>query len=79
MFAGEWAVRAIPGDGRRADTGVLGSALTGALGAARLLFGMGRDGVLPRQFFAHIHSDTNTPTYNILLVGAIAYIAVLSG
>jgi putrescine importer len=51
----------------------LGSALTGGLGAARLLFGMGRDGVLPRKFFAHIHSETNTPTYNILLVGAIAY------
>ena len=34
---------------------------------------MGRDGVLPGKFFAHIHSETNTPTYNILLVGAIAY------
>src|ERR1700728_954476 len=51
----------------------LGSALTGGLGAARLLFGMGRDGVLPRKFFAHIHAETNTPTWNILLVGAIAY------
>lgn len=51
----------------------LGSALTGGLGAARLLFGMGRDGVLPRGFFAHIHAETNTPTYNILLIGAVAY------
>jgi putrescine importer len=51
----------------------LGSALTGGLGAARLLFGMGRDGVLPRKFFAHIHTETNTPTYNILLVGVIAF------
>jgi putrescine importer len=51
----------------------LGSALTGGLGAARLLFGMGRDGVLPRKFFAHLHAKTNTPTWNILLVGAVAY------
>ena len=51
----------------------LGSALTGGLGAARLLFGMGRDGVLPRGFFAHLHSETNTPTYNILLIGVLAY------
>ncbi len=28
-----------------------GSGLTGTLGAARLLFGMGRDGVLPKKFF----------------------------
>jgi amino acid transporter len=51
----------------------LGSALTGGLGAARLLFGMGRDGVLPRKFFAHLHPDTNTPNWNILLIGAIAW------
>jgi putrescine importer len=51
----------------------LGSGLTGGLGAARLLFGMGRDGVLPRRFFAHLDRETNTPTYNILLIGAVAY------
>jgi amino acid transporter len=55
----------------------LGSALTGGLGAARLLFGMGRDGVLPRRFFAHINSETNTPTFNILLIGAVAFIGAL--
>ncbi len=56
----------------------LGSALTGGLGAARLLFGMGRDGVLPRKFFAHLHSETNTPTYNILLIGALAYVGAVA-
>ncbi len=39
----------------------LGSGLTGGLGAARLLFGMGRDGVLPRKFFAHLHRESGTP------------------
>jgi putrescine importer len=51
----------------------LGSGLTGGLGAARLLFGMGRDGVLPRKFFGHLHPNTSTPTYNILLIGLVAF------
>ncbi len=56
----------------------LGSALTGGLGAARLLFGMGRDGVLPRRFFAHLHPRTNTPTWNILLIGAVAWLGAVA-
>jgi putrescine importer len=56
----------------------LGSALTGGLGAARLLFGMGRDGVLPRRFFAYLKPGTSTPTFNIVLIGAIAYLGAVS-
>jgi len=50
-----------------------GSGLTGTLGAARLLFGMGRDGVLPKKFFAKLKPGTNTPINNILLIGAVAF------
>lgn len=50
----------------------IGSGLTGGLGAARLLFGMGRDGVLPRRFFAHLSRGSSTPTYNIVLIGIVA-------
>jgi putrescine importer len=50
-----------------------GSGLTGTLGAARLLFGMGRDGVLPKKFFAKLKPGTNTPTNNILLIGGLAF------
>ena len=50
-----------------------GSGLTGTLGAARLLFGMGRDGVLPKKFFAHLKPRSSTPTYNILLIGGLAF------
>jgi putrescine importer len=50
-----------------------GSGLTGTLGAARLLFGMGRDGVLPRKFFGKLKPGTSTPTNNILLIGALAF------
>jgi len=56
----------------------LGSALTGGLGAARLLFGMGRDGVLPRRIFAHLSPKTNTPSWNILLIGAVAWIGAVA-
>jgi putrescine importer len=50
-----------------------GSGLTGTLGAARLLFGMGRDGVLPKKFFGYLKPGSSTPTYNILLIGALAF------
>jgi amino acid transporter len=50
-----------------------GSGLTGTLGAARLLFGMGRDGVLPRKFFGHLKPGSSTPTNNILLIGALSF------
>lgn len=56
----------------------LGSALTGGLGAARLLFGMGRDGVLPRRIFAHLDPKTNTPTWNIVIIGAVAWLGAVT-
>ncbi len=54
-----------------------GSALTGTLGAARLLFGMGRDNVLPRKFFSYLHPTRNTPSHNIWMIGLLAYGAAL--
>lgn len=54
-----------------------GSGLTGTLGAARLLFGMGRDGVLPRRFFGYLKPGSSTPTYNILLIGGLAFIGAV--
>jgi putrescine importer len=50
-----------------------GSGLTGTLGAARLLFGMGRDGVLPRKAFGYLKPGSSTPTFNILLIGFISF------
>ncbi|HUU14622.1 MAG TPA: APC family permease [Terriglobia bacterium] len=55
----------------------LGSGLTGQVGSARLLFGMGRDNVLPRRVFAYLHPKRNTPTYNIWLMGILAFIGSL--
>ena len=50
-----------------------GSGLTGGLGAARLLFGMGRDNVLPRKVFGYLSPGSSTPTYNILIIGALTF------
>jgi amino acid transporter len=54
-----------------------GSALTGGLGAARLLFGMGRDNVLPRKVFGHLSPGSSTPTYNIIIIGALSWVGAI--
>jgi putrescine importer len=53
----------------------LGSGLSGQVGAARLLFGMGRDNVLPRKVFAYLDPRRHNPTYNLWIIGVL----VLSG
>ena len=48
-----------------------GSGLTSQVGAARLLYGMGRDNVLPRAVFGRLDRH-NSPALNIWLIGAAA-------
>jgi amino acid transporter len=55
-----------------------GSGLTGTLGAARLLFGMGRDNVLPKKFFGALKPGTSTPTNNILLIGGLSFLGAVA-
>lgn len=50
----------------------LGSALTGQAGASRLLYGMGRDGVISRRIFAHIDPKHSTPVRGIYVMGAVS-------
>ena len=50
----------------------LGSTLTGQVGAARILFGMGRDSALPKVF-ARLDKRSN-PVLNILLIGGLVLI-----
>jgi putrescine importer len=52
----------------------VGAGLTSQVGAARLLFGMGRENVIPARFFARLHPARNTPDFNIILLGVIGYI-----
>jgi amino acid transporter len=49
-----------------------GSGAGSHLGAARLLYGMGRENALPSRFFGFIDPKRNIPRNNVLLVGALA-------
>lgn len=49
----------------------LGSGLAGQVGAARLLYAMGRDGVIPFKMFSHLDPQTKTPNYNVLLIAGL--------
>jgi len=55
----------------------VGSALGAQLGAARLLYGMGRSNALPRSFFGAIEPKKRIPQNNVLLVGAMALIGAM--
>ena len=56
----------------------VGSALGAQLGAARLLYGMGRSCALPRGFFGAIEPKRRIPRNNVLLVGGVALIGALT-
>lgn len=51
--------------------------LAGHVGAARLLYSMGRDNVIPKKIFGHLSTKKGNPVYNEWIVGALAYAAVL--
>jgi len=52
----------------------VGSGMGSQLGAARLLYGMGRSNAIPKKFFGAIHPKTRIPANNVMFVGAIALI-----
>ncbi len=56
----------------------IGSGTGAHLGAARLLYGMGRSDALPRSFFGYIDPRTHIPRNNVILVGALALAGGLS-
>jgi putrescine importer len=52
--------------------------LAGHVGAARLLYSMGRDDVLPKKIFGHLSPKKANPIYNVWIVGVLAYIGVIA-
>jgi putrescine importer len=56
--------------------GCIGSALTSQASVSRILFAMGRDGILPRKVFGHVSARFSTPTFAILVVSAISLLAL---
>jgi amino acid transporter len=53
-------------------------ALATQAAAARLLYGMGRDNVIPQRFFGYLAPTTHSPTRAVLFSGGLAYVGVLT-
>ncbi len=51
-----------------------GSGMGAQLGAARLLYGMGRSNALPKSFFGVVDPKRHVPRNNVIFVGAIALV-----
>jgi putrescine importer len=56
--------------------GAFGSALTSQASVARILYAMGRDGIMPRKVFGHVSVRFATPTFAILVVSVISLAAI---
>jgi putrescine importer len=52
--------------------------LAGHVGAARLLYSMGRDDVLPKKIFGYLNPKSSNPIYNVWIVGVLAYIGAVT-
>ena len=60
-----------------ATVGALGSALTSQASVARIIYSMGRDGVLPRRAFGRLHPRWGTPITPILMTSAVSLLALV--
>jgi len=56
----------------------IGSGAGAQLGAGRLLYSMGRDNAIPRNFFGVVNSRTRIPSNNILLLGVVILIGAFT-
>ncbi|KHO24662.1 Putrescine importer PuuP [Mycolicibacterium setense] len=57
--------------------GALGSAIASQASVARILYAMGRDGILPRAIFGYVSPRFATPVYAILAVSAVSLLAIV--
>lgn len=56
--------------------GQFAAGLSAQASGARLLYAMGRDGVLPKRFFGQLSKKTKTPANAIFLIGIVALFAI---
>ena len=54
---------------------VMASGISAHAGVSRLMYVMGRDGVINKKIFGHVSPKNFTPSYNIMIVGAVALTA----
>jgi putrescine importer len=57
-------------------TAAVGCALTSQASVARVLYAMGRDGVLSRRILGHCSARFGTPTFAILVVSVVSLVAI---
>lgn len=56
--------------------GCLASSISSVSSASRILYGMGRDKILPKKIFGFLHPKYKTPTYSILIMGLLSLLAI---
>ena len=56
----------------------LASGIAAQASAARLLFAMGRDSVLPKKVFGYLHPKFHTPVINIVAIGVVGLIGIVN-
>lgn len=54
----------------------LACCLAAQTAVARVFYGMGRDGFLPKKFFGYLHPKYNTPIKNVLLTSVVGLSAI---
>ncbi|WP_286229463.1 APC family permease [Neobacillus mesonae] len=52
------------------------SGLASHASVSRLLYVMGRNGVLPKRLFGYVHPKFRTPAFNVILVGVVSLLAI---
>src|SRR5579872_1538692 len=75
MAGGPWLMQLINGT---LLVATVGSGMGSQLGAARLLYAMGRSNALPRSFFGVLDPVRQNPRNNVLFAGALALIGALT-
>lgn len=61
--------------------GIIGgfaSCLAVQVSASRLLYFMGREGVLPRSYFARLHGVNQTPIFNLVLIAGLGLVGIFA-
>lgn len=54
----------------------MASGLASHASVSRLLYVMGRNGVLPKKAFGYIHPKFRTPAFNVIFVGVVSLLAI---
>lgn len=75
MAGGPWLLQLVNGT---LLVATIGSGMGSQLGAARLLYAMGRSNAIPRSFFGVLDPVRQTPRNNVLFAGGLALLGALT-